>query len=140
MPISEESYIKEIKDNGSDRSIFVEEFLNAEDVTKLLIASDFSIMNYGPTQFSTSGACRMLMSHGIPSCSANVRILEDLNPSMSLKFDCNNTYDMASCIVALALDPNLRKSLGDSALAEGLRTSWGSVAEQHVNLYRSLLK
>lgn len=138
--IQETDYIKSIKDNECDRSKLVEKFLTENEITKLLVACDFSIMNYGPTQFSTSGACRMLMSHGVPSCSSNSRILEDLNPSMSLKFDCNNTYDMSSCIVALALDPSLRKSLGDAAMSEGNRTSWPAIAGQHINLYRSLLR
>lgn len=139
MSNREEEYIQDIRKNQSDRAIFVEKFLTENEMSKLLVSSDFCIMNYGPTHFSTSGACRILMSHGVPSCSSNSRILEDLAPSMSLKFDCNNTYDMASCIVALSLDGELRKSLGLAAMEEGRRTSWSAISDQHINLYKSIM-
>jgi glycosyltransferase involved in cell wall biosynthesis len=117
----------------------VDRFLTKQEMGLVLVASDFSLMNYDATHYSTSGMCHYLLSYGTPSISSNSRILEDLNSGISIKIDPRDIKGMAGAIVRLSIDSNLRKSMSIGALSLGKSTSWEQQAKKHIAVYNHLV-
>jgi glycosyltransferase involved in cell wall biosynthesis len=117
----------------------VDKFLSKREMGLVLVASDFAIMNYDATHYSTSGMCHYLLTYGTPSVSSNSRILEDLNSGISIKIDPRDIKGMASAIVRLVKDTSLREQFRQGALGLGKATSWIEQAKKHVSVYNHLL-
>jgi glycosyltransferase involved in cell wall biosynthesis len=116
----------------------VDKFLNKREMGLVLVASDFAIMNYDATHYSTSGMCHYLLTYGTPSVSSNSRILEDLNSGISIKVDPRNVKAMAEAIVRLTIDQSLKENFHQGALNLGKSTSWEQQAKKHLSVYNHL--
>jgi glycosyltransferase involved in cell wall biosynthesis len=117
----------------------VDKFISKQEMGMVLVASDFSIMNYDATHYSTSGMCHYLLTYGTPSVSSNSRILEDLNSGISIKVDPRDISSMSKAIVRLAKDPSVRESMKKGALGLGKSTSWVEQGKKHLSVYNHLL-
>ena len=128
-------YLPKLKNMESDRIKVVQRFLSNEEMSKVLIASDFCVLGYEQTTFSISGISHLMMTHGVPTISSGSRILEDLDQSMSIKVDCTDVESFSSAILKLCNDINERKRLGESARIAGENTYWDKIARRHLTLY-----
>ena len=135
---SDDEYLKELESLQTENIRVENRYLHPKDLQGLLQESRFCIMNYGQTQYSTSGACHLLMTHGVASISSNSRILSDLTPEMSLKIPIENHKALVAAIHKMLDDKGLGRNFRKAARARGLETSWKNVAKSHTNIYRAL--
>lgn len=129
-------YLPGLLDLQDDGVRVVSKFISREDIAKIMTASDFGIYNYVQTEYSVSGIAHLVLSYGIPTVSSNSRILEELTPDMSLK--SAGVEHMASLILDLAHDEDLRKQLSCNAAQKGISTFWDKIAQTHINVYRTI--
>jgi len=122
----------------SDNIKVVNEYISDKEIAMILTASDFAIMNYHPTNHSTSGASHLLMAYGIPSISSTSKILDDLDPGMSIKVDGGRIDDIANAIIQMCSNDEMRFKMGENAKSAGIQTSWKISAENHINVYKSI--
>jgi len=121
----------ELQDDGIR---VVSKFISREDIARIMTASDFGVYNYVQTEYSVSGMAHFVLSYGIPTVSSNSRILEELTPDTSLK--AAGIENMASLILELAQDEDLRTQLSRNATAKGMSTRWDKIARTHIDVYR----
>jgi glycosyltransferase involved in cell wall biosynthesis len=111
-------------------------FIPASELPTWYSAADFVITGSHPTFFSTSGRAHQEMAFEMPSISARVALLSDLNEERSLKF--SSEEELRSHIIRMSQDAQLRGVLARRCGEFAKDTSWSRVALRHIELYRSL--
>jgi glycosyltransferase involved in cell wall biosynthesis len=113
-------------------------FVPASELPIWYGAADFVITGSHQTFWSTSGRAHQEMAFGMPSVSAEARLLADLNEYRSLKYD--SVGQLRSHILRMARDPQLRATLSRRCGQFAEETSWTNIARMHQQLYESLTK
>lgn len=129
-------YLPELLEMQDDGIKVVNKFISKEEIARIMSATDFGVYNYVQTEYSVSGMAHLVLSYGIPTVSSNSRILEELTPDISLK--AAGIENMASLILELSRDEDLRKQLSSGAAAKGESTRWDRVVQTHLTAYRSI--
>jgi glycosyltransferase involved in cell wall biosynthesis len=111
-------------------------FIDSKELPTWYAASDFVITGSHATFFSTSGRAHQEMAFKMPSVSARVALLSDLNELRSLKFSSED--ELRSHIMRLIHDSHLRDVLARRCGTFAQDTSWEKVALKHIQLYKSL--
>ena len=119
----------------------VPRFVPVDELPVWYGAADFAITASHQTFFSTSGRSHQEMAYGVPSISSNARLLSDLDETRSLKFDFDDeeAYQFRFSVLAMVRDPKLRAKLARNCLKFASETSWMNVAEQHLEVYKTLI-
>jgi glycosyltransferase involved in cell wall biosynthesis len=99
-------------------------------------AADFVITGSHQTFYSVSGRSHQEMAYGMPSISADARLLSDLNEHRSLKYD--SLFALKANLLTMIRDPLLRSTMGRRCLDFAEETSWTNAARKHINLYNKL--
>lgn len=79
------------------------------------------------------------MMHGAPVASSNATCLPEINGDAALYFDPLDTDDMAAKIIQALTDEDLRKVLIKKGSKQVKKYSWKRMAEQTLEVYRSIL-
>ena len=113
-------------------------FVPLEELPLWYGAADFVVTGSHQTFFSVSGRSHQEMAFGMPSVSADTRLLSDMGHGRSLKY--STEFQLRSHILAMVRDPGLRTAMSGRCLEFAEETSWTNVAKQHKRLYKKLLK
>lgn len=124
-------------DKRKDDIIFVNRFLNEDEVNLYALASDFLLFDYaGKRHYSVSGAMHRVIGSGRPVICSDILHFGDIrNNAECLKFKDSSGLERKIRLLLENKDGSYDR-LGVAAREYAEKTSWENVAERHLEIYR----
>jgi glycosyltransferase involved in cell wall biosynthesis len=126
--------------NVSQNVRFVNEYVSLDDLVKFVAVSDFYLTPYIDPQQVTSGALSYAIGAGKVCISTPyLYAREMLSKDHGILVPFRNHQAIAEAVVNLVKNPKEKKFIEQNALATGKSMNWEHVAEQYLQLFRSVL-
>lgn len=144
-PHDDEGYIRSLMErlSGETSNIILTGFVDEEKLDELIWNSEIIMLpSLGDYYIEASGSLARVAMYGKPIICSKVpkfkADLEDGKDCIMVEFD--KPEKLANALLLLAKDADLRRRIGRSLVNKFKDRVWCRVAEQHIDLFRSLLE
>lgn len=140
-----ESYCQRLTDLrdelGLSRSVTFTGYVDSERVSELLLASDVCVLPFNHGASLKSGSLLAALAHGLPVLTTRTEATTDelKDGENVLLVPPRNPAALAAGLERLLTSEALRARLAQGARALSSRFSWKRIADEHINLYSTLL-
>jgi glycosyltransferase involved in cell wall biosynthesis len=126
--------------NLSENVIFINQFLPLPELLEYLQLTDIYLFTSKDRNQAVSGTFSYAISCGCPIVSTPIpHALEVLNGDSGLIFDFENDGQLASAVLQLLKDKQLRMNISCNALHQMASTAWENSALAHAQLFSNLV-
>ncbi len=121
----------------TDHVMFVDEYLELEQVIKYLLASDVYVTPYLDPNQITSGTLAYALGAGKAIVSTRyLHAVESLAGGRGLLADFHSEHSLADAVLGILDNPALKRQLEHRAYAYGRLMAWPEVGQRTLELYR----
>ena len=116
-------------------------YLAADAVSHCLRGADIGVLPFNHGVTLKSGSLLALMAHQLPVIATHATPADpEINEQLVQRIEPRNVDALASALMQLLSDSALRSRLANAGYHFSQQFSWGHITEDHLEIYRSLLK
>lgn len=139
-------YVELLRKKLSERStknIIFTGFIDEENLNRLIWESKIIVLpSVGSHYIEASGSLARVAMYGKPViCGKTPKFKADLKDGENcVMVEFSNPKELSDALLLLAKDANLRRRIGRNLSKKFKDRVWSKVAEQHINLFKAILK
>ncbi len=133
------AYLTKIKENAPCNVKIIEKFFSKDEFLEIIADSDIVILPYLDVSQSGSGILHLSLGLGKPIIASKIGEFVELLRGNALLVDPYDKIALRNAILKMK-NSKLKKFYESRTKELASKTSWGNIANEHLKIYRNLLK